>query len=761
MSLSKKKFTFKRKKSEIKDNNNNFKEKNFENEINENNKYFSNKNLLMRDLIFSKEKEENEDNILKILDNKENEIKPLNTEKNEEKKISDNPELQYLINQNERENIDFINTLLKLKGISINPVRNFSSSKNIEIISNIEKENFFIPKSTKNVIKNNVTRNDKSTNSNGSNSTTKINTMTNNCKQNDNEEEETTKNIQNSKSSSNDIYNSNFIFNKNKEQNNLDSEVTKNEEIIINNDKIKIFKNDNQIIIKEQNNNTISKKIENENLEDNNPKSNEKNNIDNNKSNENILVKENSKNNGSINDLLNEKMKNKIYKKNTYKKIPRNPEKYNLNNKCLTNRNSSYRDSNDISEQSEDKITKKNSLKKTSILSGNNDHIKHTINNAINNNQNSKKLICNKKIVKRQKSMKNKNINNNNNIKKRNDYKIKNFSRIIKSNEFLKKNNSSKILLTTLKNDKIEHNKNINYETKTASKVKSKKDNIIKNFIIDKIDNKISLETKKAYDNSNIKDEQQNTIIKNLNYKKMIMSNRKKEYNLINSNISYDKFYSGLSFITDRKENKAIKNKEYLKHKFEISPNKYNNISIRNSPKYKYNNDENSYSKIAMNKMCISPSNKSKIKKSPNKYNIHKIELYKMNEIKNLESINFKNKNLTKIIDKSSNCSNSKLFKKLNEISPPKNENLDKTIDLDDEDFNDDGIQEKKESNNNKVKKSMKAEIFLFDKEEDIIHNQNNHNINLEKDNKIVRNINKDKEMKVVNYKEFLSNYDE
>ena len=91
--------------------------------------------------------------------------------------------------------------------------------------------------------------------------------------------------------------------------------------------------------------------------------------------------------------------------------------------------------------------------------------------------------------------------------------------------------------MTTLKNYKIEHNKNINYETKTASKVKSKKDNIIKNFIIDKIDNKISLETKKAYDNSNIKDEQQNTIIKNLNYKKMIMSNSKKEYNMINSNI--------------------------------------------------------------------------------------------------------------------------------------------------------------------------------------------------------------------------------
>ena len=69
--------------------------------------------------------------------------------------------------------------------------------------------------------------------------------------------------------------------------------------------------------------------------------------------------------------------------------------------------------------------------------------------------------------------------------------------------------------------------------------------------------------------------------------------------------------------------------------------------------------------------------------------------------------------------------------------------------------------EEIKEEIKQEETKEEKKEIFLFDKEEDIIHNQKNYNIILEKDNKIARNINKDKEMKVVNYKEFLSNYDE
>mgnify|MGYP003571459039 FL=1 len=99
--------------------------------------------------------------------------------------ISNNKELQYLINQNEDENIDFINTLLKLKGISINNLKNYNSSKDLGIKENLDEENNLLLKSKK---KFNI-RNNKSNQSNSSNQTTKINSFNNINQQNENNNE--------------------------------------------------------------------------------------------------------------------------------------------------------------------------------------------------------------------------------------------------------------------------------------------------------------------------------------------------------------------------------------------------------------------------------------------------------------------------------------------------------------------------------------------------------------------------------------------
>ena len=118
----------------------------------------------------------------------------INDENKEKKNIVSNPNLQYLINKNEEENFDFINTLLKLKGISMETTKNYKSSKNINIIKNLDddNENIFVPKSSKannDIIINNQIKNNKSIPSNCSTSTSKINTINNNCINNQNEEE--------------------------------------------------------------------------------------------------------------------------------------------------------------------------------------------------------------------------------------------------------------------------------------------------------------------------------------------------------------------------------------------------------------------------------------------------------------------------------------------------------------------------------------------------------------------------------------------
>ena len=175
---------------------------------------------------------------------------------------------------------------------------------------------------------------------------------------------------------------------------------------------------------------------------------------------------------------------------------------------------------------------------------------------------------------------------------------------------------------------------------------------------------------------------------------------KKKADERIYGNNSYDKYFYKFPIKTERKEN--LRNKEKSNNKYEISPNKNINLISTNSPKYSYNNNLNSYTKIAINKILISPTHK--------------------NHITNIQKNNLNKNIFIKSKDKTANSSNSKIFKKLNEISPSKDENLNNTTEIDnDDEFNDEGINTNKKAS--KINKNMtrlkRAEIFLFDNGED------------------------------------------
>ena len=151
MSLAKKKYSFHRKNSENKQNISITPPLyTYENEqnIQLNNQINSNKEISINDLIIQNniKKEETTTNIPILNTNDNNDINDKNKDK---ENITSNSNIQYLINQNETENFDFINTLLKLKGISID-TKGYKSTKNINILKNLEEENIFVPKSSKN-----------------------------------------------------------------------------------------------------------------------------------------------------------------------------------------------------------------------------------------------------------------------------------------------------------------------------------------------------------------------------------------------------------------------------------------------------------------------------------------------------------------------------------------------------------------------------------------------------------------------------------
>ncbi len=149
MSLSKKKYSFHRKMTGNKESNINKQQiiiSENENIIKENNKSLLYQKLSVDNLFCQTNSNEiiNKELISPILFNNQN-FENIKNEK-EEKNLNNNKDLQYLINQNENENIDFINTLLKLKGISKESTNNFYSSKNINYYKkNFEDDNIFIP----------------------------------------------------------------------------------------------------------------------------------------------------------------------------------------------------------------------------------------------------------------------------------------------------------------------------------------------------------------------------------------------------------------------------------------------------------------------------------------------------------------------------------------------------------------------------------------------------------------------------------------
>ena len=121
--------------------------------------------------------------------------------------------------------------------------------------------------------------------------------------------------------------------------------------------------------------------------------------------------------------------------------------------------------------------------------------------------------------------------------------------------------------------------------------------------------------------------------------------------------------------------------------------------------------------------MISTPSNKKETIDNINRINsIAHNDYYKKKEDINIKNY-YTNKSLQNplcsLMDKTSNSSNSIIFKKLNEIPPSEDENLNNTTEMNNDEFNDEGIDEINKNDNIKYKKVKKAEIFLFDNAQD------------------------------------------
>ena len=695
MILSKKKFTFERKKNENKEND--YNKQNIENEtkIKIKNKYSPDKNLFLDESPIKEEK-----NLKPLLKEKEVKESPkfsqnqVNSDNLEQKIFLNNPGIQYLINQNQDENIDFINTLLKLKGIQLNHLKNCHSKENLSVNSNIIEANNFIPKLKKKVI----IRNKKCNQSNSSNLTTKINSLNNN-QQNENDEEEISKNLENKDNSRKEINNNvneatndRLKFNEN-ENNNTTIDINlfkgklltlsnneKDEHIEKNNDK-----NESEINLKKE----LSLKDKNK---QNTKKFDNQNNLL--ISNEKIKTQEKI----CFNLNINEKINKKLLKKMNYTKIPKSMERL-----CLSKKNQDSNDNNlDTPETNKERKESNKSSKKIVFIK--NIHQNHTINNASNNNINIKKPKIDRKIVKRQKSM-------NSNIKNENKLTVRNNTKLIQNNEFLENKSSNNIMLTNYTIRKNRTNNNLYKQINTE--FKNDKDNLtnLKKFdkIIQKKNNKI-LKQK-----LNLKDENKNVCefkeYKNNCFGKIHISQQNMRNKATNIDNSYDKFVPHFSVDSGKKIKIFFPKKENYKNVLNISPNKRRNLTKRNSPKNRYDNYLNSYSKIATNKMLISPSHKKDVINNINNINnLMNDDFYERKRdiaINSLYNANNEGKNyLSKLLDKNKNLSKSKISKKLVD-------KINNSIEKDKDEFNDESINEIKKTK--KIKKSKRAEIFLYD----------------------------------------------
>ena len=630
MSLSKKKYSFHRKRSEHKQSYNLDPSLNCfenENEIQDNSEPNFGEKVKIDDLICktnSNNNNLNKEMISFIPLTKPNINYKINDEKKEKKNIESNPNLQYLINKNEEENFDFINTLLKLKGISIESTKGYKSSKNINIIKNIgeENEDIYIPMSSKannEIFMNNQNKYNKSIPSNCSTSTSKINTINNNCHINQNEEQENNKNVNMATFSTNEINNnidntSNVNIIKNIKK--IDPNALLKELITLDNKESKkinsFYTHSNKDTISSEcnTNNTAKKYIKKETFSESISSKELYSNIK-------ETEKNNNKNNIKIDEVKNSEQNKKIKNRAL---IPINRVK---NNKSFYKKNMNqnkniFENNNEkLSISIENKILKKKSIKRIP-------HNKKQIYELKNN------INYNNKIDTKEKQSKSKSKNNHilaTDIKshKRENSKIENIKTEIKKEQKGKK-------IQNFKNNELKYNNIslINHEVN----INNKKDNFIK-----KINQNLTNEIKHESNNNekkeklNIRKKEElkgnNELIKEIELKE-IKSNYINGKKLINDNkVNYiiknpkkENSIFDIQFNSERKITKIFKIKDKIKT--EISPNRINNISAldprnksnKNIQKYnKIINNLNSYVIIAKNRNFISPHPKIKNKK--------------------------------------------------------------------------------------------------------------------------------------------------
>jgi len=592
MNLSKKKFSFERKKIDNTENyfNNQYEEKT--NEINLKNKYFSQKNLFLDEVLakeknlksFEKESEASESPKFSKIQ--------VTSENLEVNNISNNPKLEDLLNQNEDENIDFINTLLKLKGIKLNQLKNYNSSKNLSNKIQIKEENNLVQKLKKKVI----IRNDKNNQSNSSNQTTKINS-TNNNQQNENEEDEISKNFCNITSSAKEINNDiNEISNDKIEINNKENIKFKSEKNSIKRE-VLTFSNrvNNAYIERKPQKKEFESKLKKEwSFKEKNgiifKKLNNKNNC--------LSSKDSIKNQEKINSNLN--INEKINIKKNYIKIPKGIERLYLNKMNISNYNDKSLDNTKTDREREGM---EKYLQNINYIKNMNEHQNHTINNVYNNNIMIKKPKVNRKIVKRQKSMLNK-------IKKVNEIKHNNIPKIIKDKEFNENKSSNNIMSTNYKIKNSNANINLYKESKTESK--REKDNVFNFKKVYKVlerENKLNSEHK-FNQKEEYKKEYDLKVFKNPLIEKKRIYKQNLEKDGTNFNKSNENLFPKFAVTSERRIKIYPLNNPNFKNYLNKSPNKSINLFKRNIQKYKYFDDINSYSKIAINKMISTPSNK-------------------------------------------------------------------------------------------------------------------------------------------------------
>ena len=780
MSFSKKKYTFIRKKSEKSYSTINSQQlENSENESifkDKNNPL--NQNIDIDDLIYNTntKKITNRELISPLPFNDPKKESPNNATK-EQQNLDNNKNLQYLINQNENENIDFISTLLKLKGISIDHSnKNYSSSKNIHI-KRFEEENIVIQTSP---TINYITLNNKTMcNKNIPMSTSTLSSNINNLNYSNNKNEEENKNnIENSSFSVNEIKKYDCKDNKNN--------VIKNEqniilnEIILETEKMNYANshtNKETVSSSESNtNNTLNLNKKNDNDLINLKKYIKNKNFIENYNNKNIDKKELEK----IDDNDDEKIKNNSITHNKNEMINQSLSKKNISDKKYVNNNMQKSKEKELNMSSNKKIilnkkiTKKiphNNINKynKNIISNN------TNNNVSKNNSNSKKKKSNSKTNILEKDIKInksefsiKNSNSKSNIKKKlhnknNKYKSNNISAI-------KTNQNNEGLFNKKKENIGSYNKNYNKtEIKRSSiNIENDSNKIEKKLIFDFIDNQQKIMKNK-------KEEIKNKFfqIKEIDLSELNNKNGKIKSQIKDKINKKSPKYNIIRDIPLNSERKTTKIGKMSKIKGDLSPNRINNISYLNSNnksnknflRYKKIININSYSKIAK-KNYNSPSLKTKNRSYVN--NINQINDYEYKDNKNYNTnnlnINFDKSavNLSKkkqIIEKDNNYLNNENIKiESKDLNKTEEKNISfykgnyekefiKNNNMNNDELLDERKKEKKENINKRTNRQSKfAEIFLFDDKEE--NTQENLNKN-EKEN-IIENIkSKDIEIKI------------